>query len=85
MTIRLCTVLNSIRFTNTMQTMFAITLCWQLLHLHGVMLRQFAAVCCGELLTAACHALRAALAGARLDIATLNTTLAGVFTRKGLI
>ena len=65
--------------------MFAITLCWQLLRLHGVMLRQFAGVCCGELLTAGCHALRPALAGGRLDIATLNTTLAGVFTRKGII
>ena len=54
----------------------------KILFLNGVLLRKFVFVFCGEIVASLTHIVRLVFSGERIDLATLNTSLNGVFLHK---
>ena len=54
----------------------------KILFLNGVLLRKFVFVFCGEIFASLTHVVRLVFSGERIDLATLNTSLNGVFLHK---
>ena len=54
----------------------------KILFLNGVLLRKFAFVFSGEIFASLTHVVRLVFSGERIDLATLNTGLNGVFLHK---
>ena len=55
---------------------------FQIMSLHGVMLRKFVSVTCGGCLAPVTHVARQIFSGEKLNMASLNTDLTGVFVHK---